>query len=108
MAITTLRRATAVLCVLSIAGMIAFSVGDNVGGAMTAGIVGALAIGALMVGNAVHLGSNAGGAQDGLAEELEARVQELIASGADEATVRGIVRRAVRLGRGDRNAGAAS
>ncbi len=105
MSISTLRRTVAVICVLSIAGMIAFSIADNVGGAMTAGIVGAIAMVSLMVGNAIHVGSNTGGAQNALAEELEARVQELIAKGADEQLVRGVVRRAVRLGRGERGPG---
>jgi hypothetical protein len=102
MSIGVLRRIVAVCCVLSIAGMIAFSIGDNIGGAMTAGILGAIAIAALMVGNAVHSGSNLGGAQDALAEELEARVQELVAKGVDEQQLRSVVRKAVRYGRGDR------
>ncbi len=102
MSISTLRRTVAIICVLSIAGMIAFSIAENIGGAMTSGIVGAVAMVTLMAANAVHVGTNAGGAQDALAEELEARVQELIAKGADEQLVRGVVRRAVKLGRGDR------
>ena len=83
--------------------MIVGSVKDNNGIAITAGMFGAVGILCLVVGNAIHLGTNAGGAQDALAAELEARVGELIAIGADEAAARGIVRRAVRLGRGDQS-----
>ena len=55
-----------------------------------------------MVGNAVHLGDNTGGAQEALAAELEARVQELVDAGADEVAARAVVNKAVRYGRGDR------
>jgi hypothetical protein len=87
---------------MAVAGMIVMSIRDNIGGAMTFGIIGALAISALMIGNAVHSGSNTGGAQDALAVELEARVQELVAKGVDEAALRSVVKKAVRLGRGER------
>jgi hypothetical protein len=102
MSLKTLQLTVAPLCVMAIAGMIVMSIKDNIGGAMTFGIVGALAISALMIGNAVLSGSNTGGAQDALGIELEARVQELVAKGTDEAALRSVVKKAVRLGRGDR------
>jgi hypothetical protein len=37
---------------------------------------------------------------EALAEEIEAKVQALVASGADEGAVRDLVGRAVRMGRG--------
>ena len=101
MTISLLRRAVAFICVLSIAGMIVGSIKDNAGAAMTAGIIGAIAMLCLIVGNAVHIGSNAGGAQEALAEELDARVQELVKAGADEHAARAVVRKAIRFGRGE-------
>ena len=62
MSISILRRLVAFVCVLSIAGMIVGSVKDNAGAAMTAGIFGAIAILCLIVGNAIDVGSNGGGA----------------------------------------------
>jgi hypothetical protein len=80
--------------------MIVMSIKDNVGGALTAGIFGSIAVLCLMTGNAVHLGTNAGGAQDALAAELDARVAELVAAGADEPAARSVVKKAVRFGQG--------
>ena len=102
MTISLLRRITSVLIIGSIAGMIVMSIKNNVGGAITAGSIGAAAILCLMTGNAIHVGNNAGGAQEALAEELEARVQDLIRVGADETAARSVVNKAVRLGRGQR------
>ncbi len=82
--------------------MIVFSIKDNAAAAMTGGVLGAIGILSLMVGNAVHLGDNLGGAQEALAAELEARVQELVDAGTDEAAARAVVNKAVRYGRGDR------
>ena len=107
MTLSVLRRVVALLCVLSIAGMIVSNINNNDGASIAFGFVGALGIVCLMVGNALRFGDNQGGAQEALAEELEARVQELIATGADESMVRGVVRRAVRLGRGERTSSGA-
>ena len=87
---------------MSIASMIVFSIKDNAAVAMTGGVLGAIGILCLMVGNAVHLGDNQGGAQEALAAELEARVQDLVDAGADESSARAVVNKAVRYGRGDR------
>ena len=105
MSISLLRRLVALVCVLSIAGMIVGSVKDNAGAAMTAGIVGAIAILCLIVGNAIDVGSNGGGAQEALAAELDARVQELVTAGAEESAARAVVRKAVRFGQGERSPG---
>ncbi len=102
MDIRKLRRIIALTSALSIASMIVFSIKDNAAAAMTGGVLGAIGILCLMVGNAVHLGDNQGGAQEAMAAELDARVEELIAAGADERSARNIISRAVRYGRGDR------
>ena len=81
--------------------MIVGSVKNNAGAAMTAGIFGAIAILCLIVGNAIDVGSNGGGAQEALAAELDARVRELVAAGAEETAARAVVRKAVRFGQGD-------
>jgi hypothetical protein len=101
MSLKLLQRVVALCCVMSIAGMIVTNIRDNIGGAMAFGLFGASAMVVLMVVNAVLRNTNHGGAQDSLAAELEARVAELIAAGADEAAVRSIVGKAVRLGRGE-------
>lgn len=100
MTIKTLRRIVALICVLSIAGMIVLSIRENIGGAMSAGIIGAIAMLCLITGNAIHTGTNAGGAQEALAAELDARVQELVAAGADEEQARRVVQKAIRFGSG--------
>jgi hypothetical protein len=97
-----LRRIIALSSALSIASMIVFSVKDNPAGAMTGGVLGAIGVLCLMVGNAVHLGDNQGGAQEAMAAELDARVRELIDAGVDETAARSVVNKAVRYGRGDR------
>ena len=102
MNIRRLRRIIALTSAASIATMIVFSVKDNAAGAMTGGVLGAIGILCLMVGNAVHLGDNQGGAQESLAAELDARVQELVDAGADEPRARSVVNKAIRYGRGDR------
>ncbi len=102
MTITTLKRIVAIVCVLSIAGMIVLSIKNNVGGAMASGMIGAVAMLCLITGNAIHTGTNAGGAQEALAEELDARVNELVASGANEEQARTVVGKAIRFGAGQR------
>jgi hypothetical protein len=102
MSISLLRRISTVFIIGSIAGMIVMSIKNNVGGAITAGSIGAAAILCLMTGNAIHVGNNAGGAQEALAAELEARVQDLLRVGADETAARSVIKKAVRLGRGER------
>ena len=102
MSLLLLRRLTAVCIVGAIASMIVFSVRNNIGAAMTAGTIGAIASLCLIVGTAIATGLAGGGSGDGLAAEIEARVHELVAAGVDQRTARSIVRTAVRLGQSHR------
>ncbi len=101
MSLKVLQRIVALCCVASIAGMIVTNINNQIGAAIAFGMFGAVAMVTLMVASAVVRGTNHGGAQDALAAELEARVVELIQSGTDEAKLRSIVGKAVRLGRGE-------
>ena len=102
MTLRTLKWVVAVCCVASIGAMIAASIADNNGAAVTAGSIGAIAMLCLITANAVTAGTNQGGAQEAMAAELEARVGELVAAGTDESALRSVVRKAVRLGQGER------
>jgi hypothetical protein len=95
------RRIVALCCVVSVAGMIVTNIRGAIGGAMAFGMFGATAMVMLIVVNTLVRPANQGGAQEALAAELEARVQELIASGASETQLRDVVRKAVRLGQGE-------
>jgi hypothetical protein len=101
MTISTLRRIVALCCVASVAGMIVTNIRENIGGAMAFGVFGAVSMIVLIVANSLVRPSNQGGAQQALAAELEARVQDLIAAGTPEAGLRDVVRKAVRLGQGE-------
>ena len=101
MSLKALRQVVAFCCLGSLGGLIAGSIADNNGAAITAGMVGAIAMLCLIATNAVVRGNNLGGAQDALAAELEARVNELVTSGADERALRDVVRKAIRYGRGE-------
>ena len=91
------RRFVIAVCVAGIGGMIAGSVADNNGAAMTAGIVTAVAVLCLMVATAVT-----GGAIVGSGERVEELAEDLVADGADETAVRELIREAVKLGRSQR------
>ncbi len=101
MTIKLLRRIVVVCCVISVAGMIVTNIKGAIGGAMAFGMFGAIAMLMLIVGNTLVRPSNQGGAQEALAAELEARVQDLLKTGAPEQEVREIVRKAVRFGQGE-------
>ena len=108
------RRVVMAVCAGGIAGMIVSSVNDNNGAALTFGLVTTVAVVCLVVATAVTrpagLAAPAGGTGVGTAvppDEIqgalvEGLVADLIRAGADEAAVRGLVREAVRLGRGRR------
>src|SRR5689334_1557829 len=93
---------------IGIAGIIVGSILENTGLAITAGLLSAVSIGYLIVLTAV-IGREAferdgdddrpPPVDDALAREVEARVGELVAAGADEAKLRQLVTRAVELGR---------
>ena len=116
----TIRRLVLLVFVTGIAGMIVGSIADNNGLAITFGLVtAAAAVGLILVtsvagpeafGKAKRGESTAPGADDpdgrslGAQDEeaaaaLEARITDLVASGAEETQVRDLVRQAVAFGR---------
>jgi len=118
-----LRRIVWLVFVAGIAGMIVGSIKESSGGAITAGIVTAIAaVGLILITAVAPPGSLAkptsakdddptsGGAgaptsavvDERLALDVEQRINELVAQGADEDDVRSLVARAVDLGRGAR------
>jgi hypothetical protein len=87
--------------VAGIAGMIAGSIADNNGAAMTAGIVTAVAVLCLIVTTAVTGGADVAPAPadaEALAEHLESQIQALAHAGADEQQLRVLAGTAVKLG----------
>ena len=98
----TVRRVVVAVFVLGIAAMIVGSIAEENDAALTAGLVTAAASLCLMVATAV--GGPPSPAPDVELErravDVEERVAALVAAGADEAQVRGLVRAAVHLGRG--------
>lgn len=95
MSAVAVRRVVWVVAALGIAGMIVGSINENSGAALTFGLVTAVAVLCLIVATAV-----AGRPDETQAARVEALVGEVVAQGADEATVRRLVGEAVRLGRG--------
>ena len=101
------RRVVLVVFVLGIAGMIVGSIADNNGTAITFGLITAVAaLGLVLVtsvsppGSLAKSGSPAMTPDDEkVAADLETRIDDLVASGADEDAVRKLVGRAVELGR---------
>jgi hypothetical protein len=101
------RRVVLGVFVLGIGGMIAGSIADNNGMAITFGLITAVAaLGLVLVTSVSPPGSLAKpGApvtteeDERLAADLEARIEQLVADGADEETVRKLVGRAVEMGR---------
>ena len=118
-----LRRIVWLVFVAGIAGMIVGSIKESSGGAITAGIVTAIAaVGLILITAVAPPGSLAKpeGRREGdagvtdadpstspvvderLALDVEHRINELVRQGADEDDVRSLVARAVDLGRGAR------
>lgn len=95
---TVVRRVVIAVCVAGIAGMIVSSIADNTGAALTAGLVTAMAVLCLIVATAVTTARGVG-VTDLLANDVEERIESLVADGADEATVRALVGAAVKLGK---------
>lgn len=103
-----IRLVVQIICVAGIAGMIAGSIADNNGVAITFGLITAVAVlGLILVTSTAGPGAFAkrrtgpGGGptlDDETAAELEARVQRLVDGGADEGEVRLLVRRALDAG----------
>jgi hypothetical protein len=92
------RWVAVVICfAIGIPGMIVSSIADNNNGAaVTFGLLAAAAAVVLIVVTAV----TAGRPSERTAEELEQRIQTLVEAGADERSVRDLVRAAIRFGRG--------
>jgi hypothetical protein len=93
-----IRRGLIVVCVAGIAGMIATSIADSPGGALTFGLVTAVAAFGMIVLTAVTNGGHAR-SDDELGEAIEDRIDVLVESGADEHQLRALVKDAVQLGR---------
>lgn len=109
-----IRRVVIVVFVAGIAGMIVGSIADNNGFAITFGLLTAVAaVGLILVSSVAPVDAfRKHGGGDGAdnetfdertAADVEARIDHLVATGADEAAVRRLVQQAVRLGRSARH-----
>jgi hypothetical protein len=92
------RRSLIAVCVAGIAGMIATSIADSPGGALTFGLLTAVAAFGMIILTAVTNGG-AARSDDELGEAVEDRIADLVDAGADERQLRALVRDAVQLGR---------
>ena len=100
MSLKVLRGAAAALWVVGIAGMIISSVrGNNNGWVVFSGFVTLLGSLSVLVGSAVSHSEPIEVFEEARAEQLETTINELVVSGADEASVRSLVRQAIRLAR---------
>ena len=106
-----IRRIVIVVFVAGIGGMIAGSIADNNGMAITFGLITAAAAVALILVSSVappesfhrrRPADDEPAVDERTAADVESRIDELVASGADEAAVRRLVQQAVHLGRGTR------
>lgn len=96
-----IRIGSAVVFVLSIAGLIVSSIaGNNEGWVLSIGACGATAAIVLIVTTLVSSSRRLPPFADAEAEVIERRIEQLVADGADENQLREIVRLAIRLGRG--------
>jgi hypothetical protein len=98
------RWLLALVCVAGIAGMIISSIAGSTGGALTFGLTVAVAsLGLILVTTVLGPGGFRSRAtapvDDDLAQDVERRVDALVAAGADESALRALVRAAVHLGR---------
>jgi len=107
---TAIRVTVVAVCVAGVAGMIVASATHHNGAAITFGLMTAVAVLCQMVATTVlNEARGAPGAPLGpaaaptpvesAAAQVEEAVEALVIAGADEAAVRDLVRRAVRLGR---------
>lgn len=105
-----IRRIVIVVFVGGIGGMIAGSIVDNNGLAITFGLItAAAALGLILVTSVAGPKAFAGNedpaarapvVDESVAADVEARLQDLVAAGTDEQALRVLVARAVELGRG--------
>lgn len=99
-----IRRAVLATCGLGIAGMIVASIAERTGAAITAGLVTAVAVVCMVLVTAVA-GPEAFGRpviDEEAAADVERRIADLVAGGADEAEVRSLVRAVRRVDRPNR------
>lgn len=90
------------MCALAIVAMIVASITTHNGAAIAAGMVAAVAVLCLMLVTAVagpQAFGSAPAADEAAMVDLEARIEALVAAGADEAEVRSLVRAVRRLSR---------
>ncbi len=104
-----IRRIVLVVFVAAIGGMVGGSIADNNGIAVTFGLISAVgALGLILVTSVTNAEPGTGAEVDAghydeaAAAAMEARIEALVAKGADESTVRDLIRDAVRLGRSAR------
>jgi len=86
------------VCAAGIAGMVVGSIADDNTTTLTFGLVTAAAVACLIVATAVAGGEPAD-ADEAAGRRVEELVRALVATGADEAAVRELVRAAIVLGR---------
>ena len=100
MAARWIRRVVIALCVVGVAGMIAASITDHIGLAISSGMLAAIAVLCLILVTAAA-GPEAFAAPPAVDEQaaadLERRVQHLVEAGADETEVRSLLRAASRF-----------
>ena len=94
-----LRVVVVLVCAGGIAGMIAGSIADNNGVALTFGVVAAVAALCLIVASAVTTPGPVD--LDLRGADVEARIARLVEQGADEDEVRRLVKAAVEAGRAE-------
>jgi hypothetical protein len=103
-----IRRIVLVVFVGAIGGMVGGSIADNNGIAVTFGLISAVAALGLILVTSVTTGPDApsfdapAAFDEEAAASMETRIEALVAGGADEATIRDLIRDAVRLGRSAR------
>ena len=100
LSLRAIRIACAVVFVCGIAGIIVSSVnGNNEGWVISIGLTTTLAAIALIIASTVAVRERIHVFDDVAAEQLEARIAQLIAAGADETALRDVVRQSIELGR---------
>ena len=102
MSLKGLRVVVMTVCGAGIGGMVAGSIADNNGAAITSGLIATVAVLVLMAATvaARTTAPTQSSVDEGRAERIENRVKQLVETGAPEGALRALVADAVRLGRG--------
>ncbi len=99
--VSGIRITSGLVFLASIAGLIVSSInGNNEGWVLTIGMASAITAVVLIVTSAVASTKRNPAFVDADAEVVEARVRDLVDAGADEESVRELVRLSLKLGRG--------